>query len=229
MERSNSLEKALDILVDDAACLADENIGKKLKEPEEEIIFSKDHEEKMRKLFQKEKRKNRLGKLNRYSKRVAGFLLVLLVVSGISIGSVEAWRIRFLNFTLEKGKPNTDYSFSDKRKTGYVDDEVNFEYIPEGFELTDHQSARVTKCWQFSNEEQYFQVECNSLDVRSSIDTENGTAERITINGHEAVYTSNSNINAIIWSDNKYAYCVLGNIPKKEIIQIAKNIKIQKN
>ena len=58
-----------------------------------------------------------------------------------------------------------------------------------------------------------------------TIDTEGGVKEDVIINKYSATYTSNDNVNTLIWHDEKNAYHLYGNIEKDELIKIAENIK----
>lgn len=228
-KQTDSFDKALDLLLDEAAEGANEAIGNALGETTEEHIFSKGHEDKMQKLFKMEKRKLWLRKTTKYTKRVACLVAVILVTMGVAIGSVDAWRTRFLNFVLEIGKPNTHFNFGGLGSTTYSDDKVTLYYIPEGFNLRESDITVHGYTLMFANDNQYFQFDMSGINVNFSIDTEDGTAEWLTINGYEAVYTSNPNINAVIWHDGETVFMVLGTIEKNELIKIAENVEKNKN
>ncbi len=224
MGENKKLNQILDEIIDDAANAAAEDIGNQMKNPQEEIEFSERHEKIMQQLFQKERKKARKKKWISYTKRAACFLLALVVISGITIFSVDAWRVKFLNFVLEGGEPNSNYNFNEGGNA-YSDGEITLGYLPEGFELVENVSSRENISLTFAKGDWYFTFKVSSIDINSSIDTEDGNTERITINGNEAIFTTNPNINAVIWHDDKYSYRVLGNITKEELIQIAKNVE----
>lgn len=208
-----------------AAMLADSDIGEKLEEPDEEIVFSKEHQNKMKRIFRKERQKEFLKVFSKHAQRAACILLVLIIGSGIAIYSVEAWRIKILNFVLEIGQPNTDFNFSDNGGSSYSDDDITLEYVPMGFEMTNSYSTRQKVFLTFTNGEKYFHIVITDIDTNSSIDTENGTMDKTEVNGFEAIYTTNHNINAIIWHNNELVFRISGNILKEEILKIAENIK----
>ena len=226
LEREDTLDKALDVILDEAADVANENIGRKLFEPKEPIAFSKEHEKKMQKLFRKEKNKLLRKKVSKFAKIAAIFFLIIAIGTGATIFSVEAWRVKFLNFVFDSESSNTDYNFSDTGGTTYSDDTIVLDYIPMGFELTGNYTAKSSIHMDFSKGNDYFQIVINDINKNSSIDTENGTVEKIMINNkYEGLYISNPNINAVIWHNNEYSFRVLGNISKEEIIKIAENVK----
>lgn len=224
MTEKNTMDKLVDNLLTDAAKLAAKDLGNSFYKPEH-IEFSEEHKLKMKKMFKKERHKQRMKSLSKYSMRVACFLLVLVIGSGITMFSVDAWRVKFLNFVHEANQPNTDYSFKDNGSITHSNYEVALEYVPMGFEMIQSDSSKHHVTLAFENENQYFHFYMGDINANSSIDTENGTVEDIIINGYEGIYTSNSNINAIIWHDSEYEFSLIGNIPKDELIKIAENIK----
>lgn len=54
--KNDALDKVFEVLLTEAAEIANERIGENIILPEEEIEFSKEHEMKMQKLFKKEKK-----------------------------------------------------------------------------------------------------------------------------------------------------------------------------
>ena len=130
-----------------------------------------------------------------------------------------------MNFVFDSEKPNTDFQFGDMKGSNYSDDELMFGYIPEGFELAKNASNEYSTYLLFKNEDLYFSFSSKSVEGNLSIDTENGTIEKLTINGKEAVYTENKNINALIWHNSELIFIIKGNINKDEIVKIAEQFK----
>ena len=222
--KNDVLEKAFDMMLDEAALIADEELGRELEEPDEELIFSKEHEEKMEKLFRTERQKHMRAKFLKYSKRAACVFLAVVVVSGAAVMSVEAWRVKFLNFVLDAGAPNTDFDFNDDQSSSYANEIVSLGYIPEGFGIVTNKESSRGLFLEFKNSDKYFCFDLTNINVSASVDTENGTAEKMKINGYEAVFIDNPDTNILIWHDNTYAFDIIGNISKEEIIKIAENV-----
>jgi hypothetical protein len=220
-----TLDKILDLLVSEAAVIANERTGEKISIPEEKFEFSKEHEDKMKKLFKAERNKEFFKNFQKYSMRVASILLICIIISAISVFSVSAWRVKFLNFVFDSNKPNTEFQFGDTKGNTYSNDEMMFEYIPEGFELVKSVSNEFSIYLKFKNNDLYFTFSLNDIEGKLSIDTEKGTVEKLIINRQEAVYTENKNINALIWHNDEFAFTIIGNIPKEEIIKIAEKYR----
>lgn len=226
MNKQNDLfEKAFEMLLEEAAVKADEKLGENIENPSEEIVFSKEHEDKMKKLFKKEKRKENRKRYFKYAQRVACILLAFVLVSGVTLFSVEAWRIKFLNFVLEINEPNSDINFRDDGGTSYSDDNVILHYIPMGFEMVNSRKTNERIYIKFESGELYFSITVNNIDGNFTIDTENAVVDRFKINNNEAVYSSNENVSILVWHDDENAYRITTNIKKEETIKIAENFK----
>lgn len=226
MRRENdSFDKAFDMLLTEAAIMANKDIGEKIKEPEEEIVFSKEHEEKMQRIFRRERRKRILKNASQLSKRCACVLLAAAAITSAGVLSVDAWRSRALNFIFEPEKPNSEYSFDESQGTSYADDRISIGYVPKGFVPTVY-SDKDSPGWlvSFENGDLYFEVDMESLDVSGGIDTEDAVVEELTIHGHKAIYSSNERVNILLWSDDYNAYTIMGNIDKIEILKIGESV-----
>ena len=224
--KDNSFDEAFDMLLTEAAIQADKNIGAKLQIPEENIIFSEEHEQKMRKLFKHEQQKLFRKKLVRYSMRSACILLLVAVLTFVSLFSVSAWRVKFLNFVMEFGEPNTDYHLDGGETGSYSEDDINIVYIPNGFAVVENIRDGDHIFLEFKNQEQYFTLTIESVNVLSNIDTEEVFIEKLTLNGIDTIFVDKDSVKTLIWSDDKHSYTVYGNISKNELIKIAKDVLI---
>lgn len=218
---NNAFEKAFDILLKEASIKAENNLVEKLQKPTEEVVFSKEHEQKMQNMFRRERRKQRNKKLIQYSRRCACIIAVIIVVGAVvSIGSVEALRIRFINFIIDNNAPNTDVNFREDRGKSYADEKISMEYIPEGFVLTERSNV-ASLFLNFENGDKYFGLTVDGFDSNHNVDTEDMKVEYLRIRGNEAIYLSKPAVNILLWSDNKNFYIMDGNISKEEMVKIA--------
>lgn len=225
--KNNALDCAFDMLFDEAVQQVGlqeaRTLGATAAE-EPQVSFSDAHTQKMKAVFRKEKRKPQLKKAMAYTKRVACVLLAVALISGITIGSVEAWRSKFLNFIFNEDQPNTDYRYAESKDTTYSNDSISLGYIPAGFVLEyDHSSTRDADL-RFTNQNTYFSVMSADTDLKNSVDTENAMIENLLVNEKEAVYITKENLNILVWSDDIYSYVIYGNISKDELLKIAKKI-----
>ena len=212
-------------IIDEAANKAAENLGNNLPEPEI-IEFSKEHEEAMKRIFKKERNKLLIKKISKYSKRVAIFFLVLVVASSVTIFSVEAWRIKIMNFIIEMTQTHSEINFSEDNKGDtYTSDEITLGYIPEGFKLETSDISENSVNLIFKGEKNYFVFSMDAINSKMGIDTENAAVKKTMINGEEALYSTNNNVNILVWHNEEFLYKLSGTIEEKEMIKIAENIK----
>jgi len=225
MSDNKTLDKILDDIIDEAALIAAENLGKNM--PESKIIeFSTEHEVEMKRIFRKERNKLLFKKILKHSKRVAIFFLALVVLSSVTIFSVEAWRIKIMNFIIETSQTHSEINFSEDNKGDtYTSDEITLGYIPEGFKLEKSDVSRKSVNLIFKDEDNYFIFSMDDINASMGIDTENASVKKIMINGQEAIYSSNNNVNILVWHDEDFSYMLSGKIGEKEIMKIAENIK----
>ena len=224
MARNNdAFERAFEEMLREASVKADEELGRELPEPEEEIIFSEAHERKMHNMFRRELRKLRNKKILKYSKWCACILAVFVTVSAVTVYKTDALRNMFINFVVEDGARNTDFNFGEEKISSYEDKDISIGYIPAGFELTEYDNEwGLDFC--FENGDKYFNISQMDLDVKRNVDTEDMEIERFKIKGYDAVFLTKPRISILVWCNSKYSYVMGSNLSKEEMVKIAKNI-----
>jgi hypothetical protein len=215
----------LDSIITEAAPTADENIGKDFSEPET-VKFSSEHETAMRKIFRKERNKLLIKKILRHSKRVAVFLLAVIIVLSITVFSVEAWRIKALNFIIEMNKSHSQINFGENNAKGnsYAVNGINLGYIPEGFMLEKKDANNDMGSLVFKGEKYYFIFSMSDIANTLAIDTESASIKKTNINGQDALFSSNNNVNILVWHDEELSFSLSGTIEENEMVRIAENI-----
>lgn len=223
-KQNDFMDELLDKMISRAASELDSEESLKLEKPDEDIVFSARHESMMKKIFRKEKRRERIQKFTEISKVAS---LIIIISAGVIFTTVpesRGWISHVVNFVFEKDRPNTDYNFRPDKGMSYSDDNVILKYIPMGFKAVEAVESSRGVTIHFENGEEFFQFSKNELSVTSSVDTEGGTAKEITINGYKAIYVEAKNVNSLIWCDDKFAYSVIGNISQNELMRIGENL-----
>ncbi|GEM_PF-1083286 len=172
----------------------------------------------------KREKERRRAMMKRYTKRIAVAVAAFIFAGGITIFSVDALRVRFLNLVVEIAESHSTFDFEGKELPGELYSDIQLNYIPDGFELAESEVRDATVYLKFKKEEQYFNVLRKEPHISINTDTQDAVIEKTTVNGYEAFYSSNSNINILVFHDNTYAYTINGNIEKDEIMKIAENI-----
>ena len=222
---NETIDRAFDAMIDEAAAIVNQEEGEKLVIPDIDVEFSQEHKKKMEKLFKKERQKYRLSIAEVYARRAACVILVIAAVMSLAVFSVEAWRVKFMNFILDADAPNTKISFTEEKKGEIYSDIVDFDYMPKGFTLEKSEISRRHLNLSFKCKEIYFQFRMNEGDMYSVLDTEDSAASSLKISGFEGVYITKPDVNMLIWYDGVCTYRITANIEKTEIIKIAENIK----
>ena len=225
MNNKETMEKVLDAVIKDGARLAGEDLANSDQEPMD-VEFSKEHEAKMQELFDRERNKIKQQNSKKNRKRMALIFLAAIIAIGTTIFSVGALRIRVLNFFIDMQQTHTNIKFDDTTDSdSFHSDEISLDYIPEGFDLTESTSDELKVFLTFTKDEQYFQILITSVDVKMAVDTENADISKISINGQNALFSSNHNVNILVWHDDMFSYRLSGNIEKGDIIKIAEMMK----
>lgn len=189
--------------------------------------FSEKHREDMQKLFKKERKFQSARRIRTYSKRASVIFIAVIAISAITISSVSAWRVRFMNFILERTQYDTNIKFTDdaSKAENYKFGEIKLEYVPEGFKLEKYDTMKNHIYLVFRKDKEYFNFSTMDIGGSLSIDTEDAVVTEFTINGRKALYSKNDNIRILVWNDDKTAYILTGNISESEFLKIAENTK----
>ena len=229
MNKNELIDKVFDEVLYYAVSLAEEEMMKELENNlDEKVEFSKEHVANMQKIFKVYRQKLFYKKMVAVTKRVAIFFIIISVVGAISIMSVEAWRIKILNFFIEVKDNHSDIHLREEMSdnNSYKVADITFEYIPDGFTVENTNNTKNNLFIQFTNENNlYFSLNINDVDVNLSIDTENADLKKIFLNRVEALLSEKDTIKILVWHNDKYMFTLIGNIETSELIKIAENIK----
>jgi len=131
-----------------------------------------------------------------------------------------------MNFIIEMNQTHSEINFGDDH-TGdaYTSDEISLAYIPEGFKLEKRDANVNSVNLIFKEEDNYFVFSMDNISGKMGIDTENASVKKTMINGKEALYSSNNNVNILVWYDEEFSYTLSGNIEERAMVKIAENIK----
>ncbi len=221
-EEKNNIEQVFDSMLKEA--LIDEVDEHFSPLEEDELQHPSDgFKDNMKKMFAKYEREDRIKSFRTFAARAACVFAAVAVVSATAVLGVDAWRIKLLNFFFDPSNPGTNISFNDNGGTTYSDEYVRLGYVPMGFDVTDKVQMRTCNAIHFENGEKYFAFDMSSVESHLTIDTENAVVEDISVNGYKGIYSTNDNVNILLWYDDYNVYSISGNIDKKEIIKIAES------
>ena len=194
---------------------------------QEDHFFSAEFEKKMSKLI-KRRKKPYFMIINTVGKRVACFIIGIVIASSLAIVNVESIRNAFIDFFM-----NIFEKFSIVQS---VDTDKSPQIIEEIYEIT-YDLSLYNIDYEEQNEIYYnivYKNENNIINytqwVKSEYDmhinTEDAIIETIIINNYEAIYfIDNHNYHHLIWDNGKYIIDIHSNIGKNELIVIANSVQ----
>ncbi|MBO5141779.1 MAG: DUF4367 domain-containing protein [Clostridia bacterium] len=231
MTENEKNQKRLEYLIDEAF----DDIDIEEKTEEQKIEFSAEHNKKIKKILHREQKRRILKKYNNYLKKGVAILLLAFIGVGVLTFSVEAYRIKFLNFIIEYTNRYTEIKYNVDNDSGnninYTDKEglnksdIQLKYIPNGFSLKRGEESDNSIYMFFENEDKYFILSGNIDEGAVHIDTENAKVRKIYINNKECMLVEKNNTVRAFWVNNEMFFSLAGNIEENEIIEIIKNFE----
>ena len=117
---------------------------------------------------------------------------------------------------------------------------IEYEYylhdLPEGFEMVGHTSFSFDACTEYKDELSGLAIAFSQHTKEKYspyFNTEEHDFEEIEINGHEGIcinFSDHDNVRSIvIWDNNDYIFELEGDLPKNELIELAKSAKVKDN
>ena len=231
MSRNDMMDKLLDEVIKEAAIQASEEMGARYAaeyDDGEDVEFSEEYKAKKAKLLNQYNKELFRKKLLRNSKRIAIIIIGFLIVSGITIFSVEAFRVRFLNMIIDTKQTHSKINFTENGDV-LKEGDITLDYIPENFKFEKSNSNEDMVFLRFSDNNNFFSIMITEYDPEfewdNGFNTEDIQHNQIEIKGNLGAYVSRDNLNTLTWHDSNYVYTLSGNIEKNEVIKIAENVK----
>lgn len=198
------------------------------KAPEEKIEFSAEHEAKMQKLFAAEYKRQRRKQLKTYASRAAVIFVAAVIVAGISIGSVEAWRVRVINFLQDRTEKYTEIKFTEEPVSSYSVNGITLNYIPEGYRLVaDYSKIGEYTILEFQDDKgNVMTFKCKKIEANFTkmFDTENAVVTEFEYRSHKAMKSIKDDIQILTWYNSVNIYTLMCNLGEDELMKIADNI-----
>ena len=189
--------------------------------------FSETGDEKIKKMIKQAIRKENSRRRIKRLPRVAMIILIVLAVCSVTVMSVEALRVPFLNLFVNTEEKVTNIEL-DERKT---DDQSNnmsdlFGYIPDEYELESEDIQEQVATFVYTNENKDSISIYRFLGEGSvSVDTEKAEYGEMIINSNKCFYSVKNGETNLVYVKDGYAYLISGSINLEEIIKIAEKIK----
>lgn len=257
--KNDFLDEILEKTIDEALQMyikENENITDD--ENKEEVKFSDLHNAKMKKLFNEYKKKEKPKFTPYLLKGVAAIFLIMFIITIGLVGTVKAWREEFINFIFKYNTTYIGISFGDntEEESGdilqnegdseelivketiysnsntYTIDNIQFLYVPDGFEyIKKDENNRVTyySFWNYENDKKIKLKEETVNNIEKLIDIEEASSKKYTLKDKEVFKVQKDDRTHYIWYINTDLYSVCSDIEdEQENLKFIENIKILK-
>lgn len=193
----------------------------------DEHIFSPQFERKMAKLI-KRREKSYYKMINTLSKRIACFVLGVIIAASAVIISVDALRNAVVDFFINVfDKFSVVRAYEKNISADTIEDFYEITYNLSGYSYEVWFSDEYSRMAEYTNGEIYINFNQSSQSVYDTLlNTENAAIEYVTINGKEAIcFCDNQSYNHLIWNNDGCVISLSSNIDKNTLIDIACSVQ----
>ena len=152
---------------------------------------------------------------------LTGFILVY--ISKNFHGTVNEDNTQLFAINMENGLETIEYEY-------YLPE------LPEGFEMVEHNSFYLNVYTEYKNAQSGQRITFSQWVKKKysrHVNTENNNFEEIEVNGHEGIYiyfSDDEHIRSIvIWDNDDYIFELEGDLPKNDLVNLAKSTKVLEN
>lgn len=213
-----------------------EKFGKELEEEYKNMDDIPDNPEAGEKFYKALDREYRKGRIRSFVKKAATFgryavtvCAVIIVFFSISVVSVDALRIKFLDWLTNIHSTHTTYNDSYS-----INDVISPGYLPDGYSLQSYNKDGTLTTQKFVNDNGKSISIIISTNISNSsnvvINTDNDStySETIDVNGNTAVYTPKDGGSSLMWIDDNTSFFITSTddtTTKEILVKIAQSLK----
>ncbi len=178
-------------------------------------------------------KKKWMRKARKLSSRAAVFLVILIACMTVVTMSVDAFRIGFFNFFIDK---KDNYTEIEKREDlsnqGVPDIDVEdffyLSYLPTGYSFESYTIVGDSIIIQYSSQGDNIIFNQSKGDTNYQLDTEDSDVREIPLGegGGQLIFKDDRIM--LFWSVNEESFLIKGAISEHEIIKMAENLKKNK-
>lgn len=235
-QKEKAKERMLEAILEYAGACHAENTVKEIHQDKvkEEPIFPSELDEKVKSIINQYNKKENLKKFRRASwrllQRAAVIFFIFFIGSSILLFSVEAFRVKTINFIMETTKEYTEIKTESSGEDAALKGMYLPDYIPDGFEISKTELLSASKIIRYTNDKNQLIVFVQYKNENSSlrIDTEEAEVEKISINGFEGLLVEKEQLITILWHNEKSSFYLKSNIDKNLLIKMGESINYKK-
>ena len=166
--------------------------------------------------------------------RAAVAMLIVIVIFFTTVATVEAVRVRVLNFLMDIQKQYTSFQLKESSSgsegsSTIVDWRGAYvpTYIPDGYEVSAVSDGKLLKTIEFKNPQgsliTYTEL---SEGTKPALDTEDASFfEAVSVNGHEGTLVLKDPLVTIIWAMQDRMFMIRGEMEKDMAVKMAEGVK----
>ncbi|MCB8814712.1 DUF4367 domain-containing protein [Desulfosporosinus shakirovi] len=166
--------------------------------------------------------------------KAAVAILIMLVIMFTTVTSVQALRVKVLNYLKDIQQQYTSFELKENENSlngenpvvNWTKDYVP-TYIPDGYKATDISRSKIYNEIQFKNERGEFITYTELTEGnRPALDTENASVTKtVDINGHEGTLVEKNSVVTIIWEMNSRIFMIRAQINQDVAMKISEGVK----
>lgn len=195
-------------------------------------IFSDDYNKRMQKLINRQK-KSYYPLICTSARRVACVIAAFFIMSMTTVLSVEALRKPFFDFIIGIFTDHSEVSveldnsiavpsmIKDKYELGILENStITYSSETDKYRIIEYSyNGKIINFMQYT----YDYAEMN-------VNTENATIEHTIINGYDAlIWEDNTNSTHIMWNNGEYVFCLISDLGKNALIELAELVQKAEN
>ncbi len=234
-EKNNQIDKMMESYYGYVGYCHTENIIKELdkkKDDINQIEIPSSMNDRFNEFSKKYNRKNNMKKITKHTqkigKRRAVYIVIILCIGTVITCSVEALRIKILNFFIETYKEYTSVEVTEEEKNIIPSSWSNYyypEYLPKNFELDYVEVLNDIKIIYFVYDDRFISMRQSPNGTNYQIDTEEAKTKKITINGKKGILVEKGERTTIIWHNDEYSFNFSSNIKSQELIKVVESLE----
>lgn len=225
-KRMEEQEQLLDHLIEyGGKQYIDDEVEKFEELPEMEL--PKDFDDRMDKMFKDAYKKEVHKERVHLGKKIAAAAVIILGAASVTAMNVKAFREPILNFIFRSSDKNNRTKV-DVDETNNNEDQFEFDYIPEGYELSkthyvDDQS-QVSYEYKKDNSYLYITIQLNQKYDNYIRQSESDSYEKIIVD-NQTFYFLNNSQNTLLFFKQNTIFKITSIESQSEMIKIAQNIE----
>jgi hypothetical protein len=178
-------------------------------------------------------RKKLLNRIKLFSRKAAVILLILISAMSALVFSVEAVRVRVLNFFMERNDKYTEVRINEEtfdNLTPNFDWENYYQpnYMPEGYFFESAKAIGTLKVLKYTDGENQITLTQANTGTDFQLDTENAILNEIYIDGNPGQLIIKEDKIILFWYNQEASFNIIGHVDKDEIVTIAESMKKNK-